>query len=186
MADRFGVTVFLHGKLNKGWAGQTLERAIGLPISSSGDPDGGDWELKLTSLHSERGTLAPKETMAITMLDPEDVAAHRFSESRLYRKLARMIVCGRIFESRQESRSILAAVGTFDLDRPTLQRVQADYDLVREALRTSGFDALTGRMGELIQPRTKGSGHGSTSRAFYARKGFVAHLLGLSTIISPS
>ena len=186
MADRFGVTVFLHGRLNKGWAGQTLERAIGLPISSYGGPDGGDWELKLTSLRSVRGSLAPKETMAITMLDPDDVAAHRFSESRLYRKLAHMIVCGRVFENRQESRSILAAVGTFDLERTTLERVQTDYDLVREALRTSGFDSLTGRMGELIQPRTKGSGHGSTSRAFYARKGFVAHLLGLSTIISPS
>jgi len=33
-------------------------------------------------------------------------------------------------------------------------------------------------MGVLVQPRTKGPGHGSTSRAFYARKIFVAHILG--------
>ncbi len=33
-------------------------------------------------------------------------------------------------------------------------------------------------MGKLVQPRTKGQGHGSTSRAFYARTGFVAHILG--------
>jgi hypothetical protein len=90
-----------------------------------------------------------------------------------------------VYEDKQESRSILAAAGTFDLDRSILERVQADYELVRDVLRTSGFGALTGSMGKLIQPRTKGPGHGSVSRAFYARKGFVAHLLGLSTIISP-
>ncbi len=184
MAGRYGVTVFLGGRLNKGWAGQTLERAIGLPISNSGDPDGGDWELKLTSLRRERGTLAPKETMAITMLDPVEIAARQFRESRLYKKLARMIVCGRVYQDRHETQSILAAVGTFDLDQATLDRVQADYELVRDVLRASGFEALTGRMGELVQPRTKGPGHGSTSRAFYARKAFVAHLLGLSTIIA--
>lgn len=37
--------------------------------------------------------------------------------------------------------------------------------------------ALTGKMGVLVQPRTKGKGHGSTSRAFYARTGFVTHII---------
>jgi len=37
---------------------------------------------------------------------------------------------------------------------------------------------LTGRMGVLVQPRTKGSGHGSTTRAFYARKELVKIILG--------
>jgi hypothetical protein len=34
-------------------------------------------------------------------------------------------------------------------------------------------------MGKYIQPRTKGSGHGSTSRAFYARTSFLKKLLNL-------
>jgi len=58
--------------------------------------------------------------------------------------------------------------------------VKADYETVREALRTIGFSALTGRMGVLVQPRTKGAGHGSTSRAFYARPVFVAHTVNLA------
>ncbi len=33
--------------------------------------------------------------------------------------------------------------------------------------------ALTGKDGKWIQARTKGPGHGSTSRAFYALRGFV-------------
>lgn len=35
-------------------------------------------------------------------------------------------------------------------------------------------------MSVLVQPRTKGKGHGSTSRAFYARPHFVAHILNLA------
>jgi hypothetical protein len=35
-------------------------------------------------------------------------------------------------------------------------------------------------MGQFIQPRTKGAGHGSTSRAFYARTQFISQILGLS------
>jgi hypothetical protein len=40
-------------------------------------------------------------------------------------------------------------------------------------------DALTGDTGVYVQARTKGRGHGSTSRAFYARALFVAHILNL-------
>jgi hypothetical protein len=37
-------------------------------------------------------------------------------------------------------------------------------------------------MGVLVQPRTKGAGHGSTSRAFYARKQFVAKMIGIEKV----
>ncbi len=85
-----------------------------------------------------------------------------------------MIVAARIWESQQEDRSILHSVRTFDLDDPEVyNQVKADYDLVRETIHTKGFCALTGKMGVYIQPRTKGQGHGSTSRAFYARTSFL-------------
>ena len=42
-----------------------------------------------------------------------------------------------------------------------------------------GFDALTSDLGVLVQTRTKGRGHGSTSRAFYARAAFIARMLDL-------
>jgi len=58
-------------------------------------------------------------------------------------------------------------------------QVRADYEETREKIRTKGFEALTGAMGVLVQPRTKGSGHGSTSRAFYARTQFVSTILGM-------
>ena len=118
--------------------------------------------------------------MAITMIDAYNVERTPFEQSHLLSKLRKAVVCARVFESQSDARSILVKVATFDLDDPeVLAQVKADYDLVRETIIRKGFDKLTGAMGVLVQPRTKGPGHGSTSRAFYARKHFVAHILGL-------
>jgi len=132
-------------------------------------------------IYRKSGNLVVKETMAITMIDPEEVKLKEFEESHVYAKLRKMVVVARVFDSEQETKSIVHSVGQFDLDDPqALAIIKADYDLVRSTLYAKGFNELTGEMGKLIQPRTKGSGHGSVSRAFYARTQFVAHILGLS------
>ncbi len=181
LADRSGITVWKEGRINKGWAGHTIERYLGLPLSSAQAPNFGSWELKLVPLKRLRtGEVVIKETMAITMIDPVNVAEKPFDESHLLTKLKKEVVCARMFESQEETSSLLVRVATFDLDDPALYaQIKADYDLVRDAIRTRGFESLTGKMGVLVQPRTKGPGHGSRSRAFYARKVLVAHILGL-------
>lgn len=104
-----------------------------------------------------------------------------FEDSHLFQKLRKQVVVTRIFESKQETLSILYAAAPFDLgDSHIFAQVKADYEETREVIRSKGFGALTGRMGKLVQPRTKGAGHGSTSRAFYARPVFVAHILQMA------
>lgn len=181
LADRHSVTVRVGAKLNKGWAGQTVERCLGRPQDSSRDPDFGDWELKVIPLvRNPGGSLVPKETMAITMIDPHGVVVTDFERSHLLSKLGRIVLVARVFESTAETRSVLHSAVPFDLSDPHLRSaVRADYELVRQTIRTRGFDALTGAMGTYVQPRTKGQGHGSTSRAFYARKELVARILGI-------
>jgi hypothetical protein len=91
-----------------------------------------------------------------------------------------MLVVARVWESHAETRSLCHQVAEFDLGNQELYRqIKADYDLVRGVIRTKGFHALSGSMGVFVQPRTKGPGHGSTSRAFYARSGLVAKILGI-------
>ena len=181
LARRFGVTMWKNGRLNKGWAGHVIERYLGLPLNSAQSPNFGSWELKIVPLKRlKNGKIVPKETMAITMIDPVNVLQKSFEESHLLAKLQKMVVCARMFESREESSSLLVKVSAFNLEDPGVYaQVKADYEDVRETIRTHGFDALTGRMGVLVQPRTKGPGHGSTSRAFYARKQFVSLILNL-------
>jgi len=158
-----------------------MERYLGLPLNSAQAPNFGSWELKIVPLKRLRdGTLAVKETMAITMIDPVNVLQKPFEDSHLLTKLSKAVVCARIFESKAERSSLLYKVSVFDLSEPDIyEQVKRDYEDVRETIRRSGFQALSGSMGVLVQPRTKGAGHGSTSRAFYARTTFVTHILGL-------
>ena len=191
MADEYGITVFKEDAgFNKGWAGHVIEHYLGLPQNALQQPDFGDWELKTVSLKRliSSGQLVPKETMAITMINPVNVVATPFKHSHLYSKLARMIVCGRIFVNRSESSTIFERCEMFDFDDnediEMLQQIERDYEQVRNVLAQygdsdKGITKLSGKMGALVQPRTKGAGHGSISRAFYMRIPTLAKLLKL-------
>ena len=188
------VTVEKGDKINKGWAGHVIERYLGLPLNSSQSPNFGSWELKVIPLkYLKSGVLQVKETMAVTMIDPVEVSKKEFEESHVYSKLRKIVVVSRIFETPKEEASRVYSVSQFDLDDPvTFATVKDDYDLIREAIiktatpdKAPNLSGLSGTMGKYIQPRTKGAGHGSTSRAFYARTGFVAHIVGLNVPIVP-
>ena len=181
LASQYEVTIWKGGKKNKGWAGHVLERYLGLPINSAQSPNFGSWELKIVPLKRlKSGAIVVKETMAITMIDSYNVANTPFEQSHLLAKLKKAVVCARLFESQNEDRSLLVQVSSFDLnDRAVYEQVKRDYEETRNCIRTRGFEHLTGAMGVLVQPRTKGAGHGSISRAFYARTQFVTKILGI-------
>jgi len=184
MADEYKVPVWKNGRENKGWAGLVIEHYLGLPQNSRQEPDFGDWELKVVPLRkASDGNLHVKESMAITMLEPAEVLASKFEDSHLYDKLRSMVVVSRVWESKEELHSMLHAAAEFDLDDPKIHdQVKDDYETIRTQIRTRGIDSVTGDFGKLVQARTKGPGHGSTSRAFYARPIFVAHILNLQKL----
>lgn len=184
MADQYGIPVWKNGRENKGWAGLVIEHYLGLPQNSRQEPDFGDWELKVVPLRKDAGgKLRVKESMAVTMLEPTEVLANKFEDSHLYDKLRSLVVVSRIYESAQELHSILHTAGEFDLDNPKIRvQVKDDYETIRTQIRTRGIDSVSGDLGKLVQARTKGRGHGSTTRAFYARPIFVAHILNLQKL----
>lgn len=186
LADEYKIPVWKNGHENKGWAGLVIEHYLGLPQNSRQEPDFGDWELKVVPLRKgPEGNLRVKESMAVTMLEPAEVIANKFEDSHLYDKLRSMVVVSRVWESAQELHSILHAAAEFDLDNPKIHaQVHDDYETIRAQIRNRGIDSVTGDLGKLVQARTKGPGHGSTSRAFYARPIFVAHILNLQKLAS--
>ena len=182
LARQHNVTIYRDAKVNKGWAGHVCERHLELPINSAQSPNFGSWELKSSPLKRKKsGELAFKETMAITMIDPVNVCQKEFEESHLLAKLKKIVVVARTVGKHVDEPSYLHSVVEFDLHGELYDAVKADYDLVRKTLLdpNKGFNALTGKMGHYIQPRTKGAGHGSTSRAFYARPRFLAKFIKL-------
>ncbi|MDX6531048.1 MAG: mismatch repair protein MutH [Blastocatellia bacterium] len=184
LADEYGIPIWKNGRENKGWAGLVIERYLGLPQNSRQAPDFGDWELKVVPLRRDAaGKLRVKESMAITMLEPAEVMSSKFEDSHLYDKLRSMLVVSRVYESPQELHSMLHAAAEFDLDNPKIrEQVAGDYETIRSQIRKDGIDSVTGDLGQLVQARTKGRGHGSKTRAFYARAIFVAHILNLQKI----
>lgn len=182
LAHEYSVTIYRHGRVNKGWAGHVFERYLKLPLNSAQSPNFGSWELKSIPLkYKKNGKLTFKETMAITMIDPVNVCQKEFRDSHLLAKLRKAVVIARIVGDSIDEPSYIHSVVEFDLQGELYNTVKADYDLVRQTLfdPQKGFDSLTGKMGLYIQPRTKGAGHGTTSRAFYARPRFLEKFIKL-------
>ncbi len=182
LAEHYGVTIYKDGRVNKGWAGHVFERFLELPINSAQSPNFGSWELKSVPLrHDQHGRLRFKETMAITMIDPVNVCQKEFADSHLLAKLQKAVVVVRVVGRNVDEPSYIHSAVEFDLTGDIYDFVKADYDLVRNACMdpNRGFSSLSGEMGYYVQPRTKGAGHGSITRAFYARPRFLAKFIEL-------
>ncbi len=180
LAHEYGVTIYRNDRVNKGWAGHVFERYLEVPINSAQSPNFGSWELKSIPLrYTKNGKLTFKETMAITMIDPINVCQKEFEESHLLAKLKKAVVVSRIVGDSVDEPTYIHSVVEFDLYGKLYDAVKDDYNLVRQILLDAqkGFNALTGKMGYYIQPRTKGAGHGSTTRAFYARPRFLKEFI---------
>lgn len=184
LAKEYGITIAAcNGKINKGWAGHVCERILGLPINLAQSPNFGSWELKSIPLKwsTKNNRWIPKETMAITMIDPVYVSKTPFENSHLKAKLEKAVIVARTVGINYSEPSFIYKVFSFDLNenKNIYDVVKNDYELVRECLNdpTRGYDDLTGGIGTYIQPRTKGAGHGSTTRAFYARTRFLSLFL---------
>ncbi len=176
-----GIFATVNGKQNKGWAGHVCERHLNLPLNSSRSPNFGSWELKTISLkYLKNGELVFKETMAICMIDRVDVAKKTFYESHLLLKLSKMVVVARTVGEHYTEPTFVYKIADFVLNEELYEEIEKDYDEVRRVIcdPKQGFNCLTGKMGTWVQPRTKGQGHGSTSRAFYARKELLAEIFG--------
>ncbi len=119
--------------------------------------------------------------MAITMIDPVNVRQKEFEDSHVLTKLKKAVVVARIVGNHVDEPTYIHSITEFNLSAEMYKAVKADYDLVRDTLleQFQDIQSLTGHMGVYIQPRTKGSGHGSTSRAFYARPKFLAEFIKL-------
>jgi len=127
------------------------------------------------------GMPAFKETMAITMIDEYNVKRTSFEESHLLSKLKKAAIVARTVGASYDMPTFVHSVTTMDLNGELYNAVKADYELVQECLNDPelGFSRLTGKMGVCVQPRAKGAGHGSISRAFYARPLFLAQFIDL-------
>jgi DNA mismatch repair protein MutH len=176
LAEQHGVTVMAeNGNINKGWKGLACEVLAGITPNNRKAPNGLGFEMKSVAYYLKNGLWMPKETMAITMVKPEDFIKDEFLKSHLWEKLKSLIFCVVSWHGRNNPMSRLLKVTALDFleDDNLIKEIEKDYEFIRNKLKMQGFKSLTSRDGKYVQARTKGAGHGSTSRAFYARKNFL-------------
>ena len=178
LALKHGITTYETGKQNKGWKGLVLERLAGLQTNVSKAPNGLSYELKSVAFHYVKSELVPKETMAITMINSAELKAHSFFESHCWAKLKSIIFCAVMWHGKNSKSGELLRVASLDFteDDELIQEIKSDYEFIRRKLIKYGPDGLASEDGKWIQGRTKGAGHGSTSRAFYARTKLVREI----------
>lgn len=191
LAAQFGVNPFLNGKQNKGWKGLVLERLAGLQTNVSKAPNGLTYELKSVAFRDLGDILVPKETMAITMINPKELQEEEFFESHVWAKLKTIVFCAVQWDGKNAKQAKLLSVASLDFaeDDDLIKEIKADYDFIRNKLIKEGFDALTGRDGKWIQARTKGMGginprtgeRRPITRAFYARTGLVKKIFEIAS-----
>ena len=182
LALKHGITTYETGKQNKGWKGLVLERLAVLKTNISKAPNGLTYELKSVSFHYKKGKLVPKETMAVTMINPKELKAHSFFDSHCWAKLKAIVFCAVAWHGKNAQKAELLEVVSLDFSETDdlIMEIKSDYDFIRNKLITQGFDSLTGTDGKWIQSRTKGS-KDSDTRAFYARPQLVAKIFEIAS-----
>ncbi len=191
LALQYGITTYETGKQNKGWKGLVLERLAGLENNVSKAPNGLSYELKSVSFHEVKNELTPKETMAITMINPEELKQHSFFESHCWAKLKSIVFCAVMWHGQNSEGAELLKVTSLDFaeDDDLIKEIKTDYDFIREKLIKHGFKSLTGKDGKWIQARTKGTGginprtgkRRPITRAFYARTSLVKKIFEIAS-----
>ena len=121
--------------------------------------------------------------MAITMINPNELKAHTFFKSHCWAKLKTIVFCAVMWHGKNSEKAELLQITSLDFAETdeVIKEIKADYDFIRNKLIKKGFKSLTGKDGKWIQARTKGAGHGSISRAFYARKQFVQKIFEMAS-----
>jgi len=163
---------------NKGATGLLLETITGIPHSSN-PLDCVDGELKVFPVKTlKNGTRVPKETIAITMLNKDQLKTAAYSDSGVCKKLQRTLYVP--YERSGDTIQYLAP--TFiDMTLPQYAEIsaaiQADYETIQQKYLADG--TLSSTDGVYLQNRTKGPGNGSTSRAFYLRTEFAKRYVPL-------
>jgi len=155
---------------NKGLTGLLLETITGIPHTPN-CLDCLDGELKTFPIKKlKNGTLVPKETLAVTMVCTDDLKVCSFQDSRCLKKMTRMLVVP-YYRDGDSITYLNPTLLEKEKHLELYKTFEEDYQAIQTHYTTSGI--LKSELGTYLQTRTKGAGHGSTSRAFYLRTNFL-------------
>jgi DNA mismatch repair protein MutH len=198
LADDQGVPVPRGNARTKGWAGQIIERELGVgePGAPSGrGPDFAELGIELKTVPVDR-RLVPRESTAVCQIDPVAIAGESWQTSYVRRKLERVLFVALLVPGAPEATAVddreVAAVKLWSPSPDEETILRADFEtFVRDYFRRGRAAELTGHIGRALQVRPKGRNAADLRAAFgpdgrptrvgkmgfYLRPGFVQAIL---------
>lgn len=196
LADQLGLPVPAMAagpERTKGWAGQIIERELGVETNGASGPDFARLGIELKTVPVDED-LRPRESTAVCQIDPVEIAGESWETSTVRQKLARVLFVA--LQVPAGARSVgerrVSAVRLWEPSPDQELSLRADFDLfVREYFRRGRVSAITGHLGVVMQVRPKGKnaadqrdGYDETGAAtrvgkcgFYLRPAFVRSIL---------
>jgi DNA mismatch repair endonuclease MutH len=168
-------------RANKGWLGIILEIILGKTPDNKQLPDLDDGtEVKKVSIVKGVRGYRVKETLQVTMINPNSPLETDFTKSHLHSKTRKILLIPTLYAGKgNHEKEILLPPVLWQPDENFDSRLRKDYELVAGIVsdRSKGFRSLSGKLGDVVQPRTKGAKN-SFTRAFYLRTQSVKEMLG--------
>ena len=177
-----GVKLEMPVTKNKGKIGHWIEDIIGVKHSSN-CLDCDDGEVKsfpvkrlvkrlVKVLHNN--TIVAKQTIAITMINSDDLLRDDFESSKVYQKMKKCLFIPYLREDNMVKIMPPILLEHDDESKEVYDILNKDYDLIRENfMQTNQFFSSNGTY---MQTRTKGQKNTKT-RAFYLRFDFIRKFL---------
>lgn len=202
LAERLDVPIPVGAVRTKGWAGQVIERELGVEGGGIRGPDFEDLQIELKTV-PVGPDLAPRESTAVCQIDPIAIAAESWETSYVRHKLARVLFVA-LSEPRARGRTsgqqatgsigdrVVAAVRLWEPSPVEERLLRGDFELfVRDYFRRGRTAEITGHLGTVLQVRPKGRNAADTRAAydaagrptrvgkcgFYLRPAFVSAIL---------
>lgn len=166
---------------NKGKPGNYLEELTGIPTSSE-CLDCTDGEVKAFPVKKlKNGKFSPKETIAVTMLNKENLINDEFINSKVYKKLSNVLYVPYFREDNMIT-YMSPTIINLDDNINIKEQIKEDYDNIRDFVNKNKSLEGSSSIGVYLQNRTKGAGgNNPKTRAFYLKTKFIQENININS-----
>lgn len=188
-AHKNKIPIYINGNLDKGWKGNVVEHLLNISKNNKKGSDYENLEIKTVPVIKTDNIYKVKETTCLGVLETEELIRNNFSNSSLYKKINQTLFI--LIDVKDKEAPFI--VGTYYLQLENLQdlkgRMEQDYNTIADQICDNIEYALpldnnlTGKLGEVIQPRPKTGKKGSYTWAFYLKTHVLNSLLNNNDLV---
>ena len=170
IAAEIGIPVPPDMRRHKGWIGQLMERVLGATAGNKDAPDFEQLGIELKTIPIDR-TGKPLETTFVATVPLNEVGQTVWEESRVRRKLARVLWVPVLAERAiAPAERVVASALLWSPSSEQESALRFDWEQLGGMIGSGNIERIDGTLGEVMQVRPKAA-HGSVRRRMIDAEG---------------